>query len=260
MLLLRLMKTTRAFAIAQLCIAFTILLWHLSQPFVGDLFRAKAQILVFEEAMKDRVRYEGLPEEDRLLIAEGYDRAQRQIGLPFTTKLEQSFSGLIYKVSPYELAWIVLSIVLPILLLKQVDGARLAVWLIPLMSILYVVDNQYYGVEMGPTAHERLFPSEEELVRDYMDEPLGESLGEQHAQLKGAWERYVAERWGDGYAFNAARGVALVERREERPQAKEGVLLCWAIVVWNLLFALGTTGKKKDNRDNRDIRDNRDKI
>ena len=152
------MKTTRAFAIAQLCIAFTILLWHLSQPFVGDLFRAKAQILVFEEAMKDRVRYEGLPEEDRLLIAEGYDRAQRQIGLPFTTKLEQSFSGLIYKVSPYELAWIVLSIVVPILLLKQVDGARLAVWLIPLVSILYVVDNQYYGVEMGPTAHERLFP------------------------------------------------------------------------------------------------------
>lgn len=263
-------KTVRLFSIAQLCIAFTVFLWHLSQPFVGDLFRAKAQLLVFEEVMgaapalpseerillaeRNRLRYNSLPESDRVLISKGYAMAQEQKGVSFGTKLKGSFFHLWERISLFEQAWLLLSIVVPILLLKQVEGARLAVWLIPLISFFYVIDNQFYGVTPEPTEQELLFPSEEFLIQNYMSEPLDERILQQHGQLKEAWDRYLVDVWtskekGEGvedgrYAFTLARAKAIVNGglagKGHFVVLKDPMWLVVGIVGWNLLFALCT--------------------
>lgn len=266
-------KPVRFVAIAQLCIAFTVLLWHLSQPFVGDLFRAKAQLLVFEEVMgippispseekreqaeRNRRRYDALPETDRLLISRGYERAQEQKALPFLSKLKAAFAGLGTELSNFELAWIILSIAVPILVLKQMEGARLAVWLVPLVSLFYVIENQFYGVKPNPTEHELLFPLEEILITRYMNGPMSDQILEQHAQLKEAWDRYLVDQWvaadsslaslphklqveKGGYAFNVARAKAIMRSGDSTPSAatrRDPFALSCMIMGWNVLFA-----------------------
>lgn len=264
-------KTVRIMAIAQLCIAFTVVLWHLSQPFVGDLFRAKAQLLVLEEAMgvqseNNRVRYLALPKEDQVLIAQGYARAQEQKAPPFLTRLGSSFTRLADAIPPFEQAWLILSIIVPILVLKQVEGARLAIWLVPLVALLYVAENQLQGTIPKPTAHEQLFPSEEFLVKNYVGVPLSDNILEQHAQLKEAWDRYLVDKWSGvegsveagAYAFTVARAKAIVRSGAVRQPAvhlKDPVALAGGIVVWNILFAL-TISLRTEKQDRRGSQQN----
>ena len=75
-----------------------------------------------EQAERNRHRFEALPESDRVLISRGYAHAQEQKALPFLAKLKASFMGLGTELSNFELAWIILSIVVPILVLKQMEG------------------------------------------------------------------------------------------------------------------------------------------
>jgi hypothetical protein len=251
--------------IAQLCIAFTLLLWHMSQPFVGDLFRVKAQLLVFEEVMgalpaspdaerlahsaQNKERFQALPTIHQATIAAGYARAQKQKARPFLDKLKSSLSILWNDISPFEKGWIMLSIIIPILLLKQVEGAHLAVWLVPLITACYIGESRMHDEILRVTAHEQLFPSEQYLVERYGNGALAESITEQHQQLKSAWERYLVDVWSDGdgevatgaYAFHVARAKALVADSavpQVAPQRKIPWTLAALLLSWNLLFAL----------------------
>jgi hypothetical protein len=142
-----------------------------------------------------------------------------------------------------------MSIIVPILVLKQVDGAHLAIWLVPLVALLYVADNQMHGVIPKATEHEKLFPSEAFLVENYVGDGMSDNILEQHAQLKGAWDRYLVDRWSGNegtveagsYAFTVERAKAIVRARAAQVvpvQHKDPLVLAYGILAWNFLFAV----------------------
>lgn len=267
----------RIFSIAHLCIAFTVVLWNLSQPFVGDLFQAKANLLVYDEVMgnvpltetpeseewaeKNRAWFQLLPKSDQRLIASGYARAVEKKGTPFFAKLKASFVRLATQIPPFEQAWLLLSLVAPILLLKQVEGSRQIVWLLPLLTIAYIADNQWNGTIPALTAQERLFPTEQLLLEKYVKERLSPTIAEQHAQLKTGWNLYLIDAWlheepaqdtkrfqeqlarGE-YAFTVARAKTLASSDSKSQVAsfhKEPLSILLAFLIWNVAFSLASS-------------------
>lgn len=204
----------RICAILQLCLAFSVLLWNASEPFVGEIFTSKSRLLFYQDIMgipaNDQVavekterlarnvkRFQALPKKTRETLNESMQRIQKQLQRSFWDKTASVFSLFTYKISPYELAWIFFSIVISILLLKRVDGASQAVWLLPLLTACYAVDSRWFGHSSQHSAETMLFPSEQELVTHYIKDPLSENVFEQQEQMMQGWKRYLIIKWAD---------------------------------------------------------------
>jgi hypothetical protein len=266
----------RVMAILQLCLVFTILLWNASQPFMGDLFVHKSKLLVFEEVMginqeNNRQKFTQLPSEERLQIVRDYESLKREIGQSFLNKVMQAGVRIFLLIPSLELAWILFSLLISLLLLLRVEGAVQAVWLLPLLALTYGIDNRLNGRAPHPTQEARLFPSESLLIENYLKRPLSQHIPEQMNELKQAWELFLIEKWAKeqpsndppqftqqvdrgNFAFNAAR---LNKMREDRQVSKkehaslvqrlESNLMLSVYFLWNLAYAvvvMRTMGKQ----------------
>src|SRR6185437_7678594 len=123
------------------------------------------------------------PEEQRSTIIAKYDMLQAQAEKPFFAKSWNSLRILAFELPPFERAWILLSVIIPILLLLRREGAAKAAWLLPIVALLYAASNYAYGEKTLPPADEALFPSEKVLVKDYLKAPLSVEIFEQREQL-----------------------------------------------------------------------------
>ncbi len=227
----------RVAAILQLCIAFTLLSWQATLPFMGDLFATKSQMLVYKHLMGASQQFATLPEKQRTQILSDYDQLQKQLETPFLAKVKKGLQGL-YQLPLLEKGWILLALLTPILLLKKVEGAEPLVWLLPLLTLAYAVDNRLQGAPPALTAEQRLFPSEELILNDYLKEPLKPSLAEQHEQLKRGWELYLVQNWGGDFAFTLARLEALKNEPSAPKKKQESLAFLALYLFWNLSFAL----------------------
>lgn len=236
----------RVFAILQLCLAFTLLLWYASQPFMGDLFRVRSQMLIYQAILNDTVRFSALSAEEQTALIEQYSALQNQLEVPFPTKIGQALA-IILKLPAFKLAWLILSCILPILLLKKVEGAASALWLLPLLTAAFALDNRLTTFPRKPTAEERLFPTEKALVDGYLDESTDALTGVHQEQLRKAWANYLTREWAPKsdptpeagfFAFNKARALALTPSLSH-PYRESGFWLT-LYFMWNLAFA-GTT-------------------
>lgn len=257
----------RILSIVQLCLAFSLLLWLASQPFMGDLFRVKSQLLLYKHTMgienpsdknlgsKEKLernahRFNHLPKTPRDKILSKFRRLQELLQTTFPQKLKSVWQIFAFKLSTYELLWIILSVLIPIFLLKRIEGAQHAVWLLPTLALLFLVDNQLNGKQDIPLD---FYPSENEIIHSYLKEPLHSGISQQREQLKKGWELYLVKNWShqepslesqkyegqveEGeFAFNVAR-------LEKMPlpfyefQAKIPLYIAICYVVWNLIFA-----------------------
>lgn len=199
-------------AILQLCIAFTLLLWYISQPFVGEIFTIKSRLLFYQDVMgippndhlsPDRLerlkrnadRFHALPPAKQVLLSQEMAAIQSEFQRSFWSKLDSVFRIFVFHLSGYEILWLLFSIIIPIMLLKRVEGAAQAVWLLPLLVALYAADNRYYGHPVSPSADALLFPSEQELVAGYVDGALSQNVFEQQEQLMLGWQRFLVKHW-----------------------------------------------------------------
>ncbi len=257
----------RVMAILQLCLIFTILLWNASQPFMGDLFVHKSKLLVFEEVMgvnneNNRLKFAQLPSEERLQIVTDYESLKRDIGQSFLNKATHACVRVFLHIPPLELAWILFSLLISLLLLLRVEGSMQAVWLLPLLALTYGIDNRINGRAPHPTQETRLFPSESLLIENYLKHPLSKNIPEQMKELKQAWELFLIERWAKEqpsnnphqftqqvdrghFAFNAARlnkmrGDRLISKKEHASlvQRLESNLMLSVYFLWNLAYAI----------------------
>ena len=202
----------RVCAIIQLCLAFSALLWNISDPFVGEIFTLKSRLLFYQEAMglppsgqtnlekkeqltRNSERFLALPKHTKEQLLSDFEVIQKQLQRSFWDKLTSVLGLFAHKISPYELAWIFFSVAISILLLKRVEGASQAVWLLPLLAALYAADSQWYGRNDPHAFEAKLFPSENELVSNYMDSPLSEDIFEQQRQMMQGWKRYLVLKW-----------------------------------------------------------------
>jgi hypothetical protein len=216
----------RVVAILQLCMALTMFLWIVSQPFMGDLFTIKSQLLFYETVMgkkelptagqmqRNAERFAALPASTKKQLETGYNSLMKEMQKPFLKKLKRSTELLLTKTPPFELAWIFFSMLIPILLLIRIEGAVPAVWLLVLMTLGYGVDNQLNAPARANTeAH--LFPSESELLSRYVKEPLKPNLFEQESQLKKGWELFLVDQWAkEPMSKNLAQFALQVEKGE----------------------------------------------
>lgn len=247
-------KKARIFAIIQLCIVFTMILWILGIPFLQDLFEWKSENALHEVVIKNEM-FADLAENQQALIKKRHDILMEQSKKPFFDKLKRSLHLLLVKTPAFELAWLAFSVVLSILLLKEVDGIRIAIWILPLLALCYAVDNRIYGRPAAIPSDRDLFPTESYLINHYLESPLSANIFEQEQQLKDGWKKFVVAEWTDEtpstdtaafekqaqkgqFAFDAAR----LERISQSPtmqdgQVQQSLAMLGLYFFWNSLFA-----------------------
>ena len=154
----------------------------------------------------------------------------------------------------FALAWLFFSIVICLLLLFQIEGASHATWLLPLLVLGYA-----YFLYAPPNAErESLFPSEEYVVANYVEEPKS-GLFDRREMLLHGWHNYLVAEWAEEvpsrevadfgeqlekglFAFNVARlkwimsgkGDEIVVAGFTTPPSFMRVA-CY--FIWNLFFA-----------------------
>lgn len=254
----------RILAIVQLCLAFSLFAWQGSQPFMGDLFRVKSEMLVYQDIMgietplltetqrlkRNHTRFEALPHFSKQLIIHQYALLENHLQDSFLYKLKKSMRIFASELSPYEIAWILLSIVIPILLLKKIEGAQQAIWLLPLVTILFALDNGISPQSLSENSQS--FPNEEIIVNNYLKQPLSASILEQREQLIKGWKLFLIEEWAHEipssdpeqfilqaeageFAFTINR-LKTASFKEYNYRAPLPVFLLALYVIWNLFF------------------------
>lgn len=274
----------RVVAIIQLCLVFTVIASRAGYPFMGELFAHKSQMLLYHTVMgnggvvgerseqkretmeRNKMRFAALPEAEKEKIIAQHDKLQAQGNRTFVSKLQRAFHILAFELPAFEQAWIFFSVLIPVLLLLRIEGARQVAWLLPIVVVVYAINNRWSGVESHPTGDERLFPTEEFIVNNYVREPLGEDIREQHDQLLRGWHLYLVDKWtrqrpsenaeqfakqveeGE-YAFNVARVQALGEmkaaERLEPFRQKETWWILIPYIMWNVFFAWFVNRKRE---------------
>ena len=260
----------RVIVIIQLCIAFTLLVSYAGYPFMGELFEIKSGKILYEAVMGKgdtavAAHFSKLPYQERRIIEEEYgilqQRSQKSVG----EKLNRSIKILISEIPPFEKAWLTFSIVISILLLLRIEGAATAAWILPLIVVVYSVDNTIYGYSGIHSKEAALFPTEQQIVEKYLKEPLNPNILDQKEQLLRGWRYYLIREWATEipskndevfqnqakkgeFHFNLARISALTsepyptDRIVFHPKVSPVILLSY--LVWNLFFAWFINRKK----------------
>ncbi|MFA6916262.1 MAG: hypothetical protein WC222_07680 [Parachlamydiales bacterium] len=245
----RVEKAARFYCILQLCIVFTVLCWHLGYPFLGEIYEIKQEKqlydFVFEEV--NMPYFDQLPSRDRLRLESGAAYWKKQLEKSFATKLKASVRHMNYYMPRLELAWVVLSIIVCIMVLRQSEGYSRAVWLLPFLAVAFAYENISWGTSTVANADAKLYPTESQLVAKYRPEGLSANPLDHPAELTVLWEKYLEKDWGKGdlkrgeFVFTVAR----IKEREANPspiskRTNERQSIFWLLlyIAWNTFLAL----------------------
>lgn len=244
----------RIFAILQLCIVFTLIIWALSQSFLGTLYIFKSESMVYRYLMgengggdgsplgqkvaRNEERFEKLPQTDKRLLREGLKNVEGRVSLTGFEKSKRAVEILLFRLPLFLRVWMVMALVVSLMLLLKVEVAGKLVWCLPLLACFYALDNRLNGI--SPTQiNEAFFPKEDVIVKEYLKEPLHGSVDEERKQLLKGWRIYLVKEWAhlvpsqdpdvfqaqaeEGeYAFHLARLKALRESRKTQNRKIHG--------------------------------------
>lgn len=251
----------RILSIIQLCLGFTALLFAAAEPFMGEHFNFKSQILLHDYVMgknseAQALLFDKLPNEKKAAVTLSYERLKEAANTSFLDKLNNSFDLVLFKSSIFERSWIFFAIIIPILLLKKVDGATHAVWILPLIVTAYFISNEVKGKRVEVSEETKLFPKEELLVDRYLKKNIHAlSFSDQQKELLNAWRLYLIEDFAGEvpsvnskefqaqvnkgeFAFNLARIERLPLPFTPKDNfKKQPWFVMIAYLIWNILFA-----------------------
>jgi len=254
----------RILSIIQLCLAFTAFLFAAGSPFLTHHFDIKSKILLYDYVLGNtlpttRAYFNELDHNQKERVMAGYAELNKAASSSFFKKLEESLNLILIKMPAFERAWILFAIVIPFLLLKKVEGAKQAVWILPLIALAYLANNQYQ--EMPKLSEEAmLYPEEEWLSEKYLNKNISTfPVLEQQSQLLKAWHHYLIEYYtkeqpsdepaifleqiskGE-FRFHLARieKLDLLEEKEGFALKKQPFFLMLVYCIWNIFFALVT--------------------
>lgn len=259
----------RVFAILQLCFIFSSILYILSDPFMGQYFQIKSDLLLFDyclgfqsEAHKEL--FDSLPDDLKSSLLSKYAFLKEISETSFLEKLRSAFDQLLFKSSSYDLAFMLLSIVIPICLLKKVEGARSSAFILPLIIFAKLLQNEWHLPEKKISQEIALYPKEEYLEKKYLNIPLSHlSVSQQQEELKRAWHFYLIEEilhenpakdatifktqvFHAEYLFNVQRAdrFTLSHLKEPIRNEKKPTGSIIISLIWNLIFAIGVSKQK----------------
>lgn len=209
---------------------------------------------LYTKQLRNRERFWHLPEEKRMLVLEQYRMLKAKLEKPFISKFKAGLMKLLFGQPTFQMAWLCLALVVPLMLLLKVEGGRQAAWLLPLVAAIYGLDNYFFASAPLKSFDAHLYPSEQTIVEKYMNEPLSKNIFEQQTQLKKGWQNYLIERWKAepastdpaifqnqveeaDYAFQLARVKALGLSEKRNVPSTEPVIFLLCYFGWNLFFA-----------------------
>lgn len=235
----------RVLCIIHLCLGFSLFLWFLLYPFLGQVYHYKSQMGLFESVFKQKELFHTLTARDREHLEKKFDKLK---ALSSVSQVHEAIDTLL-SFSPYTYAWLILSLILPIFLLLKIDGATQAAWLLPIVCVFMFLQSRGH-IEKTPS----FYPSELYILDTYVDEPKADTTSGQFAQLKRGWELYLITEFakeqpsnnssayseqkerGEFY-FNIARlkaspAVSFVQSQNKKPNP----LLLALLLAWESFF------------------------
>lgn len=259
----------KTLVIVHLCLAFSVLLWVLFDPFLGQHFRLRGDILLIENLRGDKALQEkvGPQEKEKLTqdnalwsslepaIQESILAAEEsliaQIHAPFWEKTYSGLSQLLVKTPFFELAWILFSLLIGILCLKGNAGAKRASFILPLIVVLYGLNQAQKREKEAKT----LYPTEEEIVKNHLKRPLSDDLIAQREELLHGFDLYLIEKWAQdipspdpalykkqvskgAFAFNLAQIEQKITEGFQPPARNEHSALLLMYFMWNLILTI----------------------
>lgn len=239
----------RILTILQLCIAFSLVLWYAAQPFMGEYFTLKSHMLLYEFVTeKNADLFNSI--EERELISKDYQVIKDYSQRSPLKKMIDGIRVLMIQIPPFQLAWMVFTSIIGVLLLLGKPGARQAAWILPLIALAYAVDNRTTGKDAYQSPDSVLFPTEQVILQ----EPLSKNIALQREQLQKGWENYLVANWGSDlksaeFNFTVARLVKL----HHQPMAswlnsfheKSSYWILLIYIMWNLYFAMAVSRNLK---------------
>lgn len=260
----------RVLAIIQLSLAFTVFLWYMSLPFMGETFAFKSKSTIYHTVMgkgnssfnaslleeklnRHKERFDTLSPEDRKIVLDGYKHLIEESGKSFFNKFARSIYIVLFGIPTFEMAWMCLSFIISFMLLLKIPSAKEAVWLLPLVTVAFVFNQP----EKSTVADNVFFPSESYIVSKYVKEPLSGDVFLQQKQLQEGWHRYLASEWaGKTLDLNFDRQVEQGEFNFYLAQVKANAgketlkadlalpkssLILSLYMLWNFVFAFITS-------------------
>ncbi|MCH9627687.1 MAG: hypothetical protein S4CHLAM2_13290 [Chlamydiales bacterium] len=253
-------RKKKIFIILHLIFTFTFFSWLLMKPYVLEVMAKKSQLALYEMVIEKESLFRSLPTEEQKQITEGFENARTRSGPSLMHAVGRLF---FVDTSVFALAWIFFSIAICLLLLFHIEGATLAIWILPLLVVGYGYDLYASRAEKP----EGLFPKEAYVHEHYIDSQ--EALSKRELLQKG-WHRYLITEWAHTepssdpeafqkqldrglFAFNIARlnwiqegkGDEIVLAGFAAPPSFFRVL---SYFLWNTLFAWMITRHKKVSR------------
>jgi len=261
----------RFLVIIQLCFAFSLFLWFLVQPFMGEYFSLRSRMLFYEYVMgtsdllkkqedqknkleNNKMRFTKLPEFEKERIAQNYQILQDYAQRPASVKTLDGIKILFFYIPIFQLAWIFFALTIGVLLLLNKPGARQAAWLLPVLAFCYGIDNYQNGQVLAPSADQIIFPSEKELLQDYVAYQANDENLSSHENLKKAWHYYLIAHWSQEKGENQKEQLEEAEfhftkarlllMQKENPQQwiislreRTNGWLLMLYFIWNIYFA-----------------------
>lgn len=243
-------KRIRIFCIIQLCIAFSVLLWILCSPFTESLYESKKTLSTIRWLVDDQSEYfdQTAPEvKNQIFKLEA--AASRSMQESFLNKSKQSIENLFLGIPISKLLWLLLALLLPILVLKQVDGARELFWLFPVLAVFYALQN------FPATAPEPIYPSESYLENRYLESPITGSIEQQKNLLEQAWKKFIVTEWSkesvsasdeEKFVNGLYHFILNKTLQESSGPSKPGPWTLACYFIWNLTAALVVGVLRKD--------------
>lgn len=258
----------RIAAILQLCLAFTVSLWIISQPFMPDYFAIRSEMVILDHLFgtgtyteekelyleRNAERFARLPKKEKSVFEKRHKELQALQKRTFQKKIFKSLEMITSKTPPFLQAWIIFSIVIPILLLLKIEGAACACWILPLLALLMTSHAD------SPSAHCSLFPeypTERLLLETFLRQPLKPTISQQYNQLEKGWHLYLIKEWAQEvpsknrsqrilqiekgeFAFHCARAKQQAAMPELLPSDRHITIsktVLWIFIAWNSIFA-----------------------
>lgn len=281
----------RGLTIIHLCIVFTVLAWSAGQPFMGELYSYKSQLLLYQTVMgkgdlveklhplnqeelhtklkHNKERFSQLPTAQQQQLLKQYEQLQERSNRPWHEKLQHSLHILAFDLPAFEKLWILLSLLIALMLVFGIEGAKQAVWLLPIVVLCYSVENRLNGTTPLEPADTALFPSEKVITTQYLYTPLSPSILEQQQQLQLGWQLYLIREWAQEvpekdqtlFQRQAEKGefyftLARLEKlgREEKQDSyvafheRKSLATLALYLFWNFFYAFKVSRSKEQER------------
>ncbi len=247
----------RALLIGQLCLAFMMLVWYAFFPFMGELYHYRSRLFLAQtvtgdvslvsyvpEKEKDATKrrllryqtlYQALPAYRQEAVLKDIRHYETKLSTPWQAKVKSSLAIFLHHLPPFQVAWIMFSLVICLTILYRVEGAAPMAWILPFLSLCTVLENQS---TTPPLSHieERFFPDEKiDDVEHFLLKNFGQEGGHlDEAAFAFNLERLEALRKDSGY-----ESAYLFRSRKPLP-------LLLLFFSWNLIFAYIIMKKEGD--------------